>query len=312
MLTLITNDDGIYAPGLWLLVEALQPLGEVVVVAPDREQSGVSSSISLHSPLHVNKVQADVPAYAVQGTPADAVILALGHILYKRKVDLIISGINAGSNVGSDILYSGTVGAALQGHFQGIPSMALSVTSVREPKFEVAASLARALAEVMCTQRIFRQALLNGNVPSLPREEIEGGEITRLARRRLAYRIRKGTDGRRDFVWITRERRAPNRQVEEGTDVWAIRNKRVSLCPIWYDMTEASAAPRLVGARRAVGKALGLVRGARPKKAEEAEGSEAKPEAAPPAPARKPNSKKGKKNEDSPSSVQERPSTGSG
>lgn len=260
---LVTNDDGALAPGLWRLVEALQDLGEITVVAPDREQSGVGSSISLHHPLHLARLPGEgVPTYTVDGTPVDAVVVALGHLLRKKKVGLIVAGINPGSNLGNDILYSGTIGAALQGYFRGIPSLALSVTSIKEARFDVAAPLARALAPLMLRQRVFRHVLLNVNVPNEPLENIAGVEITRLARRRYADRVKVGNDGRRDYVWIARG--TPKWEVEEGTDIWAIRNKRISISPIWTDLTEAAALPQLRRARAAARRALGLPRSSKP------------------------------------------------
>ena len=257
---LISNDDGVMAPGIWVLVEALKDLGEITVVAPDREQSGASSSLTLHNPLRVTEMPptGDVATFTVDGTPADSVIVGLGHVLNKKKVDLVISGINSGSNVGNDLLYSGTVAAAFQGYFWNIPSMAVSVTSVREPRFDVAASLARVLAPMMVKQRVFKDILLNVNVPSQPPEELTGIEVTRLAQTRFGFRTKKGDDGRREFVWITRKTRISKKDPDEGTDVWAIRNKKISLTPIWTDLTQQAALPQLTRVRAAARKAIEL------------------------------------------------------
>ena len=256
---LVSNDDGVNAPGIWTLVDALKDLGQITVVAPDREQSGASSSLTLHNPLRVTKMpREDIPTYTVDGTPADSVIVGIGHILYKQKIDLVVSGINSGSNIGSDLLYSGTVAAALQGHHMRIPALSLSVTSVREPQFDIAASLASTLAPLMVKQRVFRQILLNVNVPSEPIDKLEGIEITRVAQTRFGFRTKKGDDGRREFVWITRNNRWARYQPEEGTDVWAVRNKRISMTPIWTDLTHAQTLPRLNRIQRAARNALEL------------------------------------------------------
>ena len=140
MRILVTNDDGFLARGMWLLVKGLREVGEVVVVAPDREQSAVGSSVTLHHPLRARKVKSpyeDVDSYCVEGTPADCVILALGHLL-DTEIDVIFSGINEGVNLGDDVLISGTVGAALQGYIKGIPSIAISVGALKDAHFDVA------------------------------------------------------------------------------------------------------------------------------------------------------------------------------
>lgn len=256
---LVSNDDGVNAQGIWTLVDALKDLGQITVVAPDREQSGASSSLTLHNPLRVTKMhREDIPTYTVDGTPADAVIVGIGHILYKQKIDLVVSGINSGSNMGSDLLYSGTVAAALQGHHMQIPALSLSVTSVREPRFDIAASLANTLAPLMVKQRVFRQILLNVNVPSEPLEKLEGVEITRVAQTRFGFRTKKGDDGRREFVWITRNNRWARYQPKEGTDVWAVKNKRISITPIWTDVTHVETIPRLDRIQREARNALNL------------------------------------------------------
>ena len=183
MKILVTNDDGFYARGLWLLARELSKVGDVVIVAPDREQSAVGSSMTLHHPLRVRKVRSPlegVPRYSVEGTPSDCVILALGRLL-TDKVDLVFSGINEGANLGDDVLLSGTVGAALQGYFKGIPSVAISVGAIKDVHFDVAAKLAGILAQQMGD--IPREVLLNVNLPNLPFEKIKGIEVTKLGRR---------------------------------------------------------------------------------------------------------------------------------
>ena len=147
MKILVTNDDGIYAKGLWVLAAELRKVAEVIVVAPDREQSATSSAITLHQPLRLTQVRtqmAGIKAYSIEGTPADSVILALGIL---DDIGIVFSGINEGINLGDDVLLSGTVGAALQGYLRGLPSIALSVVAEEDIHFEVAARFASLLAD---------------------------------------------------------------------------------------------------------------------------------------------------------------------
>ncbi len=238
MKILVTNDDSVYAPGLWAAVEALQSLGEVVVAAPDREQSGVGASVTLNSPVRVVEIVPPlegVHTYAVEGTPADSVIVALEALI--ENVDLLVSGINSGFNLGEDMLVSGTVGAVLQGYFRGIPSLALSVGSLRATDFRAANRLLTALAREVAEGWLPRPTLLNANLPPVAPKDIKGIDMTRLARRRYADTVRPGDDGKRPYYWITRTR--PAWDMEEGTDVWSVRHRRVSLTPLQTDMTAA-------------------------------------------------------------------------
>ncbi|MBF8267101.1 MAG: surE, partial [Dehalococcoidia bacterium] len=186
MKILVTNDDGIYAPGLWAAVEALRAVGEVVVVAPDREQSGAGTAISLNHPVRVTEVTPlaeGVKAYAVEGTPADSAILALESLIEDKKVDLVVSGINQGANLGNDIFISGTVGAALQGFFRGIPSIAISVAALKDVHFAPAALVVRLLAQDVADGKLTVPLLLNVNLPNQPLEKIKGVSLTHLGRR---------------------------------------------------------------------------------------------------------------------------------
>lgn len=236
---LVTNDDGVYAPGLWAVVEVLEDIGEVVVVAPDREQSGVGASVTLNSPVRVVEVVPPlegVHTYAVEGTPADSVIVALENLV--ENVDLLVSGFNSGFNLGEDVLISGTVGAMLQGYFRGIPSLAMSVGSLHATDFRAATQLLSALAQEVAEGWLPRPTLLNVNLPPVAPKEIKGIDMTRLARRRYADTVRQGDDGKRPYYWITRTR--PAWEVLEGTDVWSVRHRRVSITPLQTDMTAAS------------------------------------------------------------------------
>ena len=243
MRMLVTNDDGFLARGMWLLVKALRDVGEVVVVAPDREQSAVGSSVTLHHPLRARKVRSPyegVVSYCVEGTPSDCVILALGHLL-DDEIDLIFSGINDGSNLGDDVLISGTVGAAFQGYLKGIPSIAISVGALKDVHYDVAARLAVLLASsiVDLPENVF----LNVNLPNLPLDQIKGVEITRLGRRSYTDEIKPGHDGKRDYYWIVRG--TPDWQPDEGTDIYAFNRDRISITPLYNDLTNAEALSAL-------------------------------------------------------------------
>ena len=206
MRILVTNDDGVYAMGLWTLVRALSEVGEVVVVAPDREQSAAGTSVTLHQPLRAREIKPPVEgikSYSVEGTPADSVILALRGLI-DDKVDLVASGINEGSNLGNDVLISGTVGAALQGYLNGIPSIALSVAALEDIHLDAAARLAVVMARIIEANALPREILLNINLPNLPLSQIQGVEITQLGRRSYGDVIEEGHDGKRKYYWIVR------------------------------------------------------------------------------------------------------------
>lgn len=237
MKILVTNDDGIYARGLWALVDRLKEVGEVVVMAPDRQQSGVGTAVTLHQPLRVNKIRplvAEVEAYSIEGTPADSVILALGTL---TGIGMVLSGINEGPNLGNDVLISGTVGAALQGYFHRLPSMALSVGALEDAHFEAASKLAVQLANRIVANSLPQGLLFNINVPNLPLDEIEGVEITKLAERSYLDMIKEGHDGRRKYYWIVRGK--PQWNFDEGTDIWALEKGRISITPLHSNLTSA-------------------------------------------------------------------------
>ena len=236
MRILVSNDDGINAPGLWTLVRELSQVGEVVVAAPDREQSGVGTSLTLHQPLRVTEVAPQVPgvkAFAVEGTPGDCIIFALR--AEEGKFDVLFSGINEGSNLGNDVLISGTVGAAFQGHFYGLPSVALSVTAMQDVRFDVAARMGGVIARGIADGLVHRDMFLNVNVPNIPLEKIKGVQVTRLAGRSYTDLIKEGHDGKRRYYWIVRGKAEWSE--EEGTDVSAIRQDKVSITPLQSDLT---------------------------------------------------------------------------
>ena len=252
MKILVTNDDGIAAPGLWALAEELQSIAEVVVVAPDREQSGVGTSVTLHQPLRVRSVKPmvdGIETHVVEGTPADSVIIAL-RMLLKDKIDLVISGINEGSNLGTDVLISGTVGAAFQAYFYGLPAIAVSVASFDNLHFEVAGRICTLLARQLAAGRLPPRFLLNVNLPNLPLDQITGIEITELGERSHTDAIKRGGikaghDGKRHYYWI--EHCEPQSKEEKGTDVWALRQKKISITPLHNDLTSREQMASLEG-----------------------------------------------------------------
>ncbi|MBI2866390.1 MAG: 5'/3'-nucleotidase SurE [Chloroflexi bacterium] len=245
MKVLVTNDDGVYAAGLWALVRALAPLGQVVVCAPDREQSAVGTSLTLHVPVRARQVAPlveGVPTWAVEGTPGDSVVLAVDSLL-DHDIDLVVSGINDGSNLGHDALISGTVGAALQGYFHGLPALAISVAAIKEVRYEVAARVAAHVARLIGKGQVPRETLLNVNVPNLPPDQVQGIEITRLGRRSYRETVEEGHDARRAYYWITR--REPASEMEPGTDIHAVRHNYISITPLHTDWTCSGQQPLL-------------------------------------------------------------------
>ena len=261
MRILLTNDDGINAPGIRRAAQALLPYSELIVCAPDRERSGTGSAISLQAPILADPAPGfpeGVTAFSVQGTPADCVILALERLV-TGKIDLLVSGINAGANLGDDIFVSGTVGAALQGYFRGIPSIAISVTALSDVNFDSAAQLLTNLATEnheffqihplgiekggQPSPTLNRAPLLNINVPSIPMGEIEGIEITHLGNRSYSDDIHEGKVGRWKWYWISRTKPQPESSL--GTDISCIRDKRISVTPLHSDLTNTALFPSL-------------------------------------------------------------------
>lgn len=241
MKILVTNDDGIHAPGLWALAAELQKVGEVVVVAPDREQSAIGTAVTLHQPLRFAEVKplvAGIRAYSVEGTPADSVIIALGML---SEVRVVFSGINDSPNLGDDVLISGTVGAALQGYVHGLPSVALSVMKGEEMHFEVAARLGGLLASRIIASPLAQGMLLNINLPNLPLDKIKGIELTKLARRSYNDLIEEGYDGKRKYYWIVRGE--PCWNMDHETDIRALEEGKISITPLHSDLTSAQGVP---------------------------------------------------------------------
>ncbi len=239
----VTNDDGLHTPGIWALAKALCEVGAVSVVAPDREQSGVGMGLSFTNPVKVSEAIpriAGVKTLLVEGTPADSVILAVQG-LTPSPVGLVVSGINEGGNTGMNVLVSGTVGAAFQAHLWNVPAIAVSVAAIKDFVFEPAAKVAQVLAQMFRDGTLSGPMLLNVNLPNVPIDQIEGVRITRLARGRYQETLEKVNSHRPNYYWVARGR--ADWDVEEGTDIWAVRNRYISITPLHIDLTSDVIAP---------------------------------------------------------------------
>ena len=234
MKIMVSNDDGIYADGIWILAQELSQFAKVYIVAPDREQSAVGTSVSLRKPLRAQKIIPLFPgieAYSVEGTPSDAVIVGLGKIV-PEKIDLVISGINQGSNLGEDVLISGTVGAALSAYLREFPAMAVSCPHDRWDKAylkEVArftALLTRRIGSAAVPASLF----LNVNMPDLPLRDVRGVKVTSLAHRSHVNTVEEGHDGKRAYYVLVRE--STNHQANARTDIWAAAQGYITLTPL--------------------------------------------------------------------------------
>ena len=230
---LLTNDDGIHSKGLWAMAEALAEVGTVSVVAPDRDQSGIGTARSLRSMIRTQDFAAPTSvasALSVEGTPSDCVILAV-ESLHPGGFDMVFSGINEGANVGMDVLASGTVGAALQGYLRGIPSIAMSVTALTDLRHDAAAAAAGTIARVIADAHEKAQEatpFLNVNLPNVAAGELDAVELTALGPRAWAETVESHHDGKRTTFWI-KQNLPVGKDAQAGTDVWAVRNNRVSI-----------------------------------------------------------------------------------
>jgi 5'-nucleotidase len=235
MRILLANDDGYFAPGLAHLADALADLGEVVVVAPERDRSGASNSLTLDRPLTVRR--APNGFLSVNGTPTDCVHLAVTGLIGEVP-DVVVSGINHGANMGDDTIYSGTVAAATEGFLLGIPSIALSLASKPGQNFASAARIARELVQRFQARPVEHPVLLNVNVPDAPWEAIAGIEVTRLGKRHKAEGVVKTQSPRGDTVyWIGAAGAAQD--AGPGTDFHAVASSRVSVTPLQMDLTHS-------------------------------------------------------------------------
>jgi 5'-nucleotidase len=243
-LLLVSNDDGIQSLGLEALIDALTEAGEVVVVAPDREQSACSHALTLHRPLRIDEVRPN--RFVVDGTPTDCINLAINGILPRRPT-LVVSGINKGANLGDDVTYSGTVSAAMEGTLLGIPSIAVSLIGRGVYDFEAAAAFARRLADWVLAHGLPPDTLLNVNVPQRADGASPlGVRVTRMGRRRYGDAIVEKTDPRgRKYYWIGGEEL--EFVEEEGTDFYATKDGYISVTPIHLDLTNYRSFDALQG-----------------------------------------------------------------
>ncbi|EMQ95576.1 5-nucleotidase SurE [Xanthomarina gelatinilytica] len=246
-LILVTNDDGITAPGIRALIEVMKELGDVVVVAPDSPQSGMGHAITINSMLHLERVYIDEgnqEEYSCSGTPADCVKLAVREIL-KRKPDLCVSGINHGSNSSINVIYSGTMSAALEAGIEGIPAIGFSLLDYNyNANFEVAKKYAKTIAKNALENGIPEQVVLNVNVPNLPEKDMKGIKVCRQARANWEEEFdkRQSPQGK-DYYWLTGK--FVNLDHGDDTDEWALENGYISVVPVQFDLTAHHAITTL-------------------------------------------------------------------
>lgn len=241
MKILLSNDDGCQAPGLVCLRKHLLQAHEVRVVAPDRNRSGASNSLTLMRPLRVQ--EHDDGTMCVDGTPTDCVHLAL-HGLISDKPDLVVSGINSGANLGDDTLYSGTVAAAMEGRHLGYAALAISNVSHTPEHLDTAGRVALRLIEQLQASPLPGDTILNVNVPDLPWQQLDGFEVTRTGHRHRAEEVLKSRDPRgRPIYWIGAS--GPEADCGPGTDFHAIANRRVSITPLLVDLTRYAMLEQL-------------------------------------------------------------------
>lgn len=234
---LVTNDDGVHAPGLKILHEAMRAHGRPITIAPERDNSAVSHSLTMNRPLRVKELGADI--YAIDGTPTDCITIGVGKVLTERPA-LVVSGINPGGNLGDDVTYSGTVSAAVEGTMLGIPSLAISLAGEEPFCYETAAAFASRLAAHVLANPLPRDTLLNVNVPNVMPDKINGVQFTRQGRRIYDGAIKETLDpwGRKHY-WIGGG--TPSWDEDEETDGRVVLANRISITPIHLDLTNHEA-----------------------------------------------------------------------
>ncbi len=245
MRILLTNDDGIYAPGIAALAKALQKIADVVVVAPDSERSAVSHAITLAHPIWFKKVKRDKKffGYAISGTPADCVKFGVDVIL-KSKPDLVVSGINFGDNDGCSVFYSGTVAGAREGALLGIPSIAISLATFDNPDFTYAAKLAAQVAKKVFADNLPKETFLNVNVPNLPKNRIKGILVTSQGMIPIHGKFHKRFDPNlREYYWMTGK--TPAHKKDLSVDTYALAQGYVTLTPVACNLTHRAALQQL-------------------------------------------------------------------
>ncbi len=226
---LLSNDDGILSPGLWALARELKSIASVIVVAPDREQSAIGTAVTLRQPLRVQKIESPVSgvdAYSIEGTPGDSVILALEK-LANTDIDIVISGINQGLNLGDDVFISGTVAAALQGYLRSLPSLAFSVAIFEESQLATASRLARLIVKGILSKSLPENLFLNINIPDSTTSQVKGIKVAQLAHKTHIDTADEGHDGRKEYYWL--KRRKLTKQAAETTDIWALEQGYITV-----------------------------------------------------------------------------------
>jgi len=251
MKILVINDDGITSPGIWAAARALRQVGEVVVVAPDRQQSGVGACLTLHSPVKAGEWTVEpefrtdgdglnlVSAFSVEGTPGDSCVLALESLV--KDVDLVVSGVNAGSNVGWDVMVSGTVGGAVQSFVRGINTIAISVAAVTGTKYDIAEKILKPLAEKF-KDYSGDTLFLNVNIPKIELSQVAGVRVTRLGGRSWGENVRAESVGPEKRYWISRNK--PNNETPApDSDIAALKNNCISITPLHIGLGNDAAMP---------------------------------------------------------------------
>lgn len=242
---LVTNDDGIYSPGIYALCQAMKEIGDVYVVAPDSEKSGVSHAITFTEPLRVIEVKRKGAffGWAVSGTPTDCVKIAISKVL-PFQPDLIVSGINRGSNAAINVIYSGTVAAAIEGAIVGIPSIAFSLTSFTVEDYRLSADAATILARQVLANGLPADVLLSVNIPPLTKSEVKGFKITRMGEGRYKEDFDERVDpAKRTYYWLTGKRLFLD--TDENTDDKAVKDGYISVTPLQLDLTCREMIPKL-------------------------------------------------------------------
>lgn len=234
---LLSNDDGIHALGLKLLADALSQMGKTTVVAPNRNRSAASNSLTLDRPIRAQKMSDNW--YSVDGTPTDCVHLGITGLI-DEEPNIVVSGINAGANLGDDVIYSGTVAAAMEGRFLGLPAVAISITSFQPSYLEDAARVSYKLISKLTSTQLPNDVIININIPDLPQEELKGIQTTRLGNRHKAEPVIQSEDPRgKPIYWVGAA--GPEQDSGPGTDFHAIKNGYISVSPMHLDLTHYKA-----------------------------------------------------------------------
>lgn len=243
---LLTNDDGIYSEGIQVLRKQLEKIAKVTIIAPDRERSTIGHAMTLRKPLRINEVNinGDYLGYSIDGTPVDCVIMGLLEIMKNSKPDMVVSGINRGPNLGDDIIYSGTVSAAMEGAMRNVPSLAVSIAAYENFKFESAALVTKNIVSHLMKDNLPSNLILNINVPNIDYDKIEGIVVTRHGKRVYQDEIKiihdpQGTT----HYWLGGD--LPEGKIEPDTDFEAIYHHKVSITPLSLDLTDYNNMPKV-------------------------------------------------------------------